>query len=131
MSDQIKKLFATALTDEANFEFESARQSYSEIAAHALDSPEAKISQERLAAVDTLIKEKQIYQRIDENAKRVLTDIGVNIASTPRLMDILMEADAVDFESETAVAIPLKRDYIEACLEKVPKKDQGVGNTGT
>ncbi len=134
MSDQIKKLFATALTDEANFEFESARQSYSEIAAHALDSPEAKISQERLAAVDTLIKEKQIYQRIDENAKRVLTDIGVNIASTPRLMDILMEADAVDFESETAVAIPLKRDYIEACLEKVPRKmptDPGKNSFGT
>jgi trimethylamine--corrinoid protein Co-methyltransferase len=66
--------------------------------------------------IDDLIAEKAIYQRIDENAKRVLTEIGINIIENQSLMDLLMEADAVDFDNETALFIPLKRDYIDQCL---------------
>lgn len=37
-------------------------------------------------------------------------------------MDLLIETDAIDFENETAVFIPLKRDYIDHCLAQVPSK---------
>jgi trimethylamine--corrinoid protein Co-methyltransferase len=49
-------------------------------------------------------------------------------------MDLLMEADAVDFDNETALFIPLKRDYIDHCLEQVPRKmpgDPGMNTFGT
>ncbi|MCK5101019.1 MAG: trimethylamine--corrinoid methyltransferase, partial [Desulfobacteraceae bacterium] len=114
MSEQVIDLLKAVQNNEVSFNFEAAKESYAEIRSHFPDSNEAKVAQKRLAVIDELIKEKQIYQRIDENAKTVLTDIGVNIAENQRLMDILMEADAVDFESETAVFLPLKRDYIEA-----------------
>jgi trimethylamine--corrinoid protein Co-methyltransferase len=84
--------------------------------------------------IDDLIAEKAIYQRIDENAKRVLTEIGINIIENQSLMDLLMEADAVDFDNETALFIPLKRDYIDQCLEQVPRKmpvDPGMNTFGT
>ena len=84
--------------------------------------------------IDHLIAEKAIYQRIDENAKRVLTEIGINIIENQSLMDLLMEADAVDFDNETALFIPLKRDYIDQCLEQVPRKmpeDPGTNTFGT
>jgi trimethylamine--corrinoid protein Co-methyltransferase len=84
--------------------------------------------------IDDLIAEKAIYQRIDENAKRVLSEIGINIIENQSLMDLLMEADAVDFDNETALFIPLKRDYIDHCLEQVPRKmpgDPGMNTFGT
>ena len=49
-------------------------------------------------------------------------------------MDLLMEADAVDFDNETAIFIPLKRDYIDHCLEQVPRSmpgDPGMNTFGT
>jgi trimethylamine--corrinoid protein Co-methyltransferase len=87
-----------------------------------------------LEDIDDLIAEKAIYRRIDENAKRVLTEIGINIIESQSLMDLLMEADAVDFDNETALFIPLKRDYIDQCLEQVPRKmpvDPGMNTFGT
>jgi trimethylamine--corrinoid protein Co-methyltransferase len=48
-------------------------------------------------------------------------------------MDLLMEADAVDFDNETAVFIPLRRDYIDHCLAQVPRKmpvDPGMNTFG-
>jgi trimethylamine--corrinoid protein Co-methyltransferase len=87
-----------------------------------------------LEDIDDLIAEKAIYRRIDENAKRVLTEIGINIIENQSLMDLLMEADAVDFDNETALFIPLKRDYIDQCLEQVPRKmpvDPGMNTFGT
>jgi trimethylamine--corrinoid protein Co-methyltransferase len=88
----------------------------------------------RLEDIDDLIAEKAIYQRIDENAKRVLTEIGINITQNQHLMDILIEADAIDFNNETAQFIPLKMDYINHCLETVPRKfsgDPGMNTFGT
>ncbi|MCD4743355.1 MAG: trimethylamine methyltransferase family protein [Desulfobacteraceae bacterium] len=134
MSGQVVDFLRSAKKNEADYNFESAKESYTEITSHFSDSKEAEVARKRLAVMDKLIKEKQIYQRIDENAKKVLTDIGVNIAENQRLMDILMEADAVDFESDTAVFLPLKRDYIEACLEKVERNmpaDPGKNAFGT
>ncbi len=134
MNDQVKDLFASAKKDEAGFEFDRAKKAYSEITSHFPDSEEAAISKGRLAVMDDLIQEKQIYERIDENAKKVLTDIGINIAENQRLMDILMEADAINFESDVAVSIPLKRDYLEACLEKIDRSmpcDPGKNAFGT
>jgi len=134
MSEQVIGLLKVAKENEADYNFESAKESYTEITSHFPDSKEAGFAQKRLASMDELIKEKQIYQRIDENAKQVLTDIGVNIAENQRLMDILIEADAVDFESSTAVSLPLKRDYIESCLEKVERSmpgDPGKNAFGT
>ena len=101
---------------------------------HCPDSPEAGEAEQRLPVLEALIREKQIYERIDENAKQVLTDIGMNIATSTELMDILVEADAVNFESDTAVSIPLKRDYIDACLERVARTmaaDPGPNAFGT
>ncbi len=134
MSEQVIDLLKAAKKNEAGFNFESAKESYNEIVNYFSDSKEATIAQKRLTAMDELIKEKKIYERIDENAKKVLTDIGVNIAENQRLMDILIEADAVDFESTTAVSLPLKRDYIEECLEKVERNmpgDPGKNAFGT
>jgi len=34
-------------------------------------------------------------------------------------MDLLMDADAVDLDNETAIFIPLRRDYIDRCLSLV------------
>jgi trimethylamine--corrinoid protein Co-methyltransferase len=84
--------------------------------------------------IDDLIAEKAVYQRIDENAKRVLSEIGINVIENQPLMDLLMEADAVDLDNETALFIPLKRDYIDHCLEQVPRKmamDPGMNTFGT
>ncbi|MEZ4578774.1 MAG: hypothetical protein R2861_11005 [Desulfobacterales bacterium] len=64
----------------------------------------------------------------------MLTEIGINIADNQPLMDLLMEADAVDFDNDTALFIPLKRDYIDACLAQVPREmpgDPGMNVFGT
>lgn len=134
MNDKAKILLAAALKIENDFDFHTAKELYTDIKDHFPGSDQSKTAADRLGEMDDLIKEKEIYRRIDENAKKVLTDIGMNIAENPLLMDILMEADAVDFESETAVFIPLKRDYLEACLEKVPRNmpgDPGPNAFGT
>ncbi len=134
MNDQAKQFLISAGESEAIYDFASAKKSYLNITTHFQNSPEAGMAQKRLGVMDDLIREKQIYERIDENAKKVLTDIGVNIAASPRLMDILMEADAVNLESDTAVSLPLKRDYLEACLQKVERHmpcDPGKNAFGT
>lgn len=87
-----------------------------------------------MEGIDDLIAEKTVCQRINENAKRVLTEIGINIGESQLLMDHFMEAGAVDFENETALFVPLKRDYIDHCLEQGPRKipgDPGVNTFGT
>ena len=134
MKDQVKQFLTIAGENEAKYDFASAKKSYLDIITHFSGSPEAGTAQKRLRVMDDLIREKEAYERVHENAKKVLTDIGVNIAASPRLMDILMEADAVDLESDTAVSLPLKRDYLEACLEKVERHmpcDPGKNAFGT
>jgi trimethylamine--corrinoid protein Co-methyltransferase len=113
MSDQARSALESALELEQSHDFEQAKGIYADILANAADEEILEKARWRMEDMDALIAEKTVYQRIDENGKRVLTDIGMNIAENQTLMDILMEADAIDFDNETAIFIPLKRDYIE------------------
>lgn len=130
----VSELLSNAIEKQAAFDFQSAKNDLTELIKHCPDSPHAIEAKSRLTDLNSLIKEKQIYERIDENAKRVLTDIGMNIAASPELVDILMGADAIDFESTAAVSMPLKRDHIDACLDRVNRSmdaDPGPNSFGT
>ena len=114
--------------------FKQAKALYEDILQHVTDAAILEKVRLRIEDMDDLIAEKAVYQRIDENAKRVLSEIGMNIAANQVLMDILLEADAVDFDNETALFIPLKRSYIDHCLEQVPREmpgDPGMNTFGT
>ncbi|HSO20435.1 MAG TPA: trimethylamine methyltransferase family protein [Desulfosarcina sp.] len=134
MSDQARTAFDEAMKLEYTYDFEAAKRRYNDLLENAADEEILEKVRWRLEDMDDLIAEKQIYRRIDENGKRVLTDIGMNIADNQTLMDILMEADAVDFDNETAIFIPLKRETIDRCLEQVPREmpgDPGMNTFGT
>ena len=75
----------------------------------------------RLADIHALSLEKRTYSRIDENARRVLSEIGLNLSSCEPVFEILMNADAIDFENDTAIFVPLRREYIEECLDGVSR----------
>lgn len=134
MSDKARTALESALELEQAHDFEMAKRIYADILANAADEQVLEKARWRMEDMDELIAEKESYRRIDENGKRVLTDIGMNIAENQTLMDILMEADAVDFDNETAIFIPLKRDYIDRCLDQVPRQmtgDPGMNTFGT
>lgn len=134
MSHNAEELFNKGIAFEKIFDFEEAKNLYGEILQHFSDEAILQNVRRRMEDMDDLIAEKKIYERIHENGIRVLTDIGINIAETPELMDILMAADAIDFDNETAIFIPLKRDYIDRCLAQVPRTmpgDPGPNTFGT
>ncbi len=126
--------FNKGIAFEKEAQFDKAKVIYEEMLNHVTDETFLKKVQCRMAEIDDLISEKAVYQRIDENAKRVLTEIGINIIENQTLLNLLMEADAIDFKNETALFIPLKLDYIHRCLEKIPRKmpgDPGMNTFGT
>jgi trimethylamine--corrinoid protein Co-methyltransferase len=134
MKKQADETFGKAILFEKEAQFEKAKVIYEDLFHHVTDETILKKIRCRMEAIDDLIAEKATYQRIDENAKRVLTEIGINISENQLLMDLLMEADAVDFDNATALFVPLKRDYIDHCLEQVPRKmpgDPGMNAFGT
>jgi trimethylamine---corrinoid protein Co-methyltransferase len=134
MSDLAHKKFEEALNLENELDFNKAKSIYSDMAANELDKDLAHSVNLRLEDMDALIAEKETYERIHSNAKKVLSDIGMNIAESQELMEILMTADAIDFEKETAVFVPVKEEYIDACLEKCPRTwsgDPGKNTFGT
>lgn len=135
MFDQkAQEIFETAAKNEREFEFETAKGLYSQIIIDFPGTDQAKKAQDRIPDMDSLIEEKRIYKRIDENARKVLTKIGMNVAESEKIMEILMGADAIDFDNEEAIYIPLKEDYIEKCLELVPRTwpgDPGRNAFGT
>jgi len=134
MSDQARAALEKGLELEQAYDFEQAKGIYSDMLANATDEQLQEKVRWRMEDMDDLIVEKEIYARIAENGKRVLTEIGMNIAENQTLMDILMEADAVDFDNETAIFIPLKREYIDRCLEQMPREmpgDPGPNTFGT
>ncbi len=134
MNNQADETFNQGLRLEKEAQFEKAKSIYEDLFSHVTDEAVLEKVRFRMEDIDDLIAEKAIYQRIDENAKRVLTEIGINIAENQILMDLLMEADAVDFDNETAMFIPLKRDYIDHCLEQLPREmpgDPGMNTFGT
>jgi len=134
MSDQNKTALEDALNLEKAYDFEGAKKIYADILENVTDQQALERARGRMEDMDDLIAERAIYTRIDENGKQVLTEIGMNIAENQTLMDILMDADAVDFDNETAIFIPLKRDYIDRCLDQVPRQlslDPGNNTFGT
>ncbi len=134
INEQSDVSFGKGIHLEKEAEFEKAKVIYEDLFCHVTDETILRKIRFRLEDIDDLIAEKAIYQRIDENAKRVLTEIGINISENEALMDILMEADAVDFDNATAIFIPLKRDYIDQCLAQVPRTmpaDPGMNTFGT
>ena len=134
MKNQADETFGKGILLEKEAQFEKAKAIYEDLFRHVTDKTFLRKIRCRMEDIDDLIAEKAVYHRIDENAKRVLTEIGINISENQLLMDLLMEADAVDFDNETALFIPLKRDYIDHCLEQVPRKmpgDPGMNTFGT
>jgi trimethylamine--corrinoid protein Co-methyltransferase len=131
---KILALFDTAVELEKKYEFQNAKKSYQKISSLYPESPEAEIARERIDDMEALSNEKRIYRRIDRNAKRILTEVGVNISGSPILMDLLLEADAIDLENDHALLIPLKEDYLDYCLDQVPTDmdtDPGENAFGT
>ena len=131
---QADESFAKGILLEKEARFQEAKAIYEDILGHVTDETVLEKARCRMEDINDLIAEKAVYQRIDENAKRVLTDIGINLSENQLLMDLLMEADAVDFDNETALFIPLKREYIDHCLEQVPRElpgDPGMNTFGT
>lgn len=122
MSSRAHENFYQGVLLEKAAQFDKAKVIYEDIFRHVTDETVLEKVRDRIEDIDDLIAEKAVYQRIDENAKRVLTEIGINMVENQTLMDILMAADAVDFDNETALFIPLKRDYIDHCLEKMPRE---------
>jgi len=130
----IIRLFDSAVDAEKRYDFQNAKQYYKKIVSLHPCSPEADIARERMEDMDALSCEKRIYKRIDRNAKRVLTEIGVDISGSPALMEILMEADAIDLDNEQALFVPLREDYLESCLDDTPTdmaEDPGENAFGT
>ena len=126
--------FEKCITLEKESQFNKAKVIYEDLLSHVTDEAMLEKVRHRMAAIDHLIVEKAIYQRIDENAKHVLCEVGINIVENQPLMNLLMEADAIDFDNETALYIPLKLEYINHCLEQVPRNmpdDPGINTFGT
>ena len=127
-------MFDDAVFSENKYEFQQAKQFYEQVVELHPNSPEADIARERIRDMDALSAEKKLYQRIHANAKKVLTEIGMNVSASPDLMDLLLVADAVDTHCEQALYIPIKSDYLESCLALVPKEmpeDPGGNAFGT
>lgn len=134
MNKMVHEAFERGLVLENEARFDQAKTMYEDILGHVTDETVLEKVRFRMEDIDDLIAEKAIYQRIDDTAIRVLTEIGMNIAGSQTLMDLLMEADAIDFDNETALFIPLKREYIHRCLESIPRDmpgDPGMNTFGT
>ena len=117
---KILMLFDEAIRAEKKYDFQNAKHYYKKLAYLYPQSPEAEIARERIEDIDDLSNEKRTYRRIDRNARRILTEIGIDISGSPVLMELLMDADAIDLESDHSLYIPLKEDYLEYCLDQVP-----------
>ena len=134
MSDRAQERLNQALGLENEIDFKGARAIYEDLKQNDIPDHIAQVVDFRLEDIDHLITEKETYQRIHANGKKVLSEIGMNIAESTELMEILLEVDAIDFDKEAAVFIPLKEDYIDQCLEKCPRNwsgDPGENAFGT
>lgn len=134
MNEKLQDLYDSGIRLEGRYDFARAKAAYAEILAQGPEGALARKAHARMEDMDDLIREKGLYERIDENAKRVLTEIGMNVAEHETIMNLLVEANAVDFENETAIFVPLRREYLDECLERVPRKmagDPGLNTFGT
>jgi len=127
-------LLLSALLRERWAEFEAAYRTYQKLIDYRPKTPEAQFARERSVVLETLIFEKALYERIDRQARKVLSTIGMNLGDSPEILQLLMDADAIDFDNTTSGLIPLKADYVEHCLELVPRDlpgDPGPNSFGT
>ena len=134
MSDQARTKLEQALELENEFDFQAAKSIYQDLCKNDVGDYVATTAKSRLTDMDSLINEKETYERIHNNGKKVLAEIGLDLAESQDLMNILMEADAIDFEKETAVFVPIKETYIDECLAKCPRNwsgDPGKNTFGT
>ena len=81
MNEQAGETFDKGLLLEKEAQFEKAKIIYEDISHHVTDETVLRKVRFQMDDIDDLVAEKAIYQRIDENAKRVLTEIGVNISA--------------------------------------------------
>jgi trimethylamine--corrinoid protein Co-methyltransferase len=125
MSDRAQESLNKALVLESEFYFKEAKVIYENLKKNTIAEDITQVVNFRLEDMDYLISEKETYQRIHDNSKKVLSEIGMNISESAELMEVLMEADAIDFDKESAVFIPLKETYIDHCLEKCPRNWSG------
>ncbi len=134
MSDRAQESLNKALGLESEYYFSEAKVIYQDLKKNTIAEHITQVVDFRLEDMDYLISEKETYQRIHDNSKKVLSEIGMNISESAELMELLMEADAIDFEKESALFIPLKEAYIDNCLEKCPRSwsgDPGKNAFGT
>lgn len=134
MSERARERLDKALELESEFSFREAKTIYEDLKENDIAEDITRVVDSRLEDMDYLIAEKETYQRIHDNGKKVLSEIGMNIAESPELMEILMDSDAIDFENESAVFVPVKHEYIDQCLEKCPRNwsgDPGKNTFGT
>jgi trimethylamine--corrinoid protein Co-methyltransferase len=117
---KIIRLFDAAVDAETNYEFQKAKKHYRQVAKEYPKSPEGIIAAQRIEDMDLLSKEKRLYKKIDRDARRIITEIGMDISSSPELMDMLMAADAIDLDNEDALYVPLREEYLEECLDMAP-----------
>jgi len=125
MSERARENLDKALELENNFDFREAKDIYEDLKKNDISDIIAQVVDFRLEDMDYLISEKETYQRIHDNSKKVLSEIGMDIAESAELMEILMEADGIDFDKESAVFIPIKEAYIDHCLELCPRNWSG------
>ena len=133
MTQSVHDTFHRGLDLEREAQFHKAKAIYEDILRHVTDETVLEKVQRRMEDMDALMAEKAVYRRIDENARQVLTQIGVNIIGNQTLFDLLMDAGAVNLDSQTALFIPLTQDYVDRCLEIVPRKlpaDPGMNAFG-
>ena len=131
---KILTLYDAAISAEQKYEFQNAKKAYKKIVHLYPESTEAEIARDRMGDMDDLSNEKRLYRRINRNARRILTEIGIDFSNTPRIMDILARADAIDFESDKALFIPIREDYLDYCLDQAPTDmdaDPGENAFGT
>ena len=80
MKKQAKETFARGILLENEAQFEKAKAIYEDFFHHVTDETFLRKVCSRPEDIDDLIAEKAVCRRIDENAKRVLTEISINIS---------------------------------------------------
>jgi trimethylamine--corrinoid protein Co-methyltransferase len=95
---------------------------------------EAEIARQRLEDMDRLIVEKELYARVDRNARMLLSSIGMNLTESPLILKLLLDADAIDLNNDSAPLVPLRPEHVERCLDLAPREfpgDPGPNTFGT
>ncbi len=127
-------ILLSALIRERWTDFEGAKKVYQKLISARPRTREAQMARQRMGAMDILIAEKELYKRVDRNAREVLSTIGMNVSENSNILRLLFDADAIDLNNDGAPFVPLKPEYIQRCLDLVPREfpgDPGPNTFGT